>query len=836
MHLHAIFSAEPDELGTRAGRDVIYFAHAIVFAASAAVLALGGREDRRARYLGLCFLLVSSIFAERLFLRLISLSPDLRAPLVILGHLQVEAFLPFVLWLFVSDFPRVSLFKSSLRLQRIAIPVSFTIGVILLCLNAIHSMAILGKWQSPLLVLAAAFGRFEYNTHYQTALFILMFPTLPFLVWKARRADVEERRRGRLLLAGIVLGSAPVLTVVVFMSLWPGAYEALSQPRILRWLEIIVYPAMLSIPFTAAYAVLVHRALDVRLVVRKALQYALARYTVLAAATVPFGILAVLLFINREQPLTQLLTGPGGTLLAASGMLGLVMLGVRRKVVGNIDRRFFREQYDSNRILHALIEGSRSVPNVAELEALLIQEIDRALHLETVALLVRMPDSDLLTSPSQRCRSLSITSALAQTMPEVADMRIDLSHPDSRVDGLPLEDRQWLADEGFQLLVPLIRSSGELIGVLALGGKRSELPFTGDDRILLSTLASSSSVTLEDRILSSAEPEGSEDAGLAAAECLTCGALHPAGHKRCPTCRGPTESSKVPLTLRGKFRFDKRIGKGGMGVVYRATDMQLGRPVAIKTLPWVEPYLAMRLRREARAMAVVSHPNLAMIHGVEFFHGVPMLVVEYLAGGTLEDRLNDGPLPWKDAVVLGATLAEVMDSIHGAGILHRDIKPSNVGFAIDHTVKLLDFGLARAIEAAHGIDLTAPWTVPGRDAGRATDTIDTEGPTATGALMGTAAYMSPEAINGVSPDPSFDLWSICVVVYEAIAGTNPMLGDNRAQTIYRILFPKIPDLRDTAPTCPEGLQDFFRRALHPDRKRRPQTARALAGHLRNLLT
>ncbi|HSM15875.1 MAG TPA: hypothetical protein VK845_02610, partial [Gemmatimonadales bacterium] len=490
MPLHSIFSVEPDELGPRPGRDVIYFAHAVVFAASAAVLALGGREDRRARHLGLCFLLVSSIFAERLFLRLIGLSPAARPPLVLLGHLQVEAFLPCVLWLFVGDFPRVSLLGWSRRLPRIAIPLSLWVGTILLSLNLVHGAAILGGWRSLPLSVAAAFGRYEYATHYQTVLFLLMLPTLPFMMWKARRADVEERRRGRLLLMGIVAGSTPVLTVVVFMSLWPGAYETLSDPRILRWLELVVYPAIFSIPFTAAYAVLIHRALDVRLVVRKALQYALARYTVLAVAIVPFGALVVQLFLNRDQSLTQLITGPSGALLAASGTLGLLLLGGRHKVLKGIDRLFFREQYDSNRILHALVEGSRNVPNVAELEDLLSHELDRALHLESVALLVRMPNSDLLVSPSQRCRSLSITSALAQALPEVAELQVDLSRPDARIDALPLQDQQWLTDGGFRHLVPLVRLSGELIGVLALGGKRSELPFTSDDRILLSTLAS----------------------------------------------------------------------------------------------------------------------------------------------------------------------------------------------------------------------------------------------------------------------------------------------------------------------------------------------------------
>jgi serine/threonine-protein kinase len=360
------------------------------------------------------------------------------------------------------------------------------------------------------------------------------------------------------------------------------------------------------------------------------------------------------------------------------------------------------------------------------------------------------------------------------------------------------------------------------------------VPFTREDRLLLSTLASSAARALEDKLRGG--PGLPVDEERAATECVACGAIAPAAAGPCVQCGGRMETSKVPLTLRAKFRFEQRIGRGGMGVVYRATDVHLGRQVAIKTLPWVAPYLAGRLRREARAMAVVSHPNLAVIHGVEFFQGIPMLVVEYLAGGTLADRVRERPLPWRDAVVLGATLAEAVDRIHEAGILHRDIKPSNVGFTADGTPKLLDFGLARSTEAADGggIQLSAPWAIEAVPAG-ASGGSDSEGPTFSGAIAGTAAYLSPEAVKGQAPDPSFDLWSIAVVVYEAIAGTNPVLGGSREGTGQRVSFAQIPDIRERVPDCPAPVAEFFRVALHPSPKRRPATGRALAGQLRSLL-
>jgi hypothetical protein len=817
---------------TRPARDLIYLAHVLVFAICAAGLALGGREDRRARRLALFFLLVSSEFADRLLLRLTVPFPATTDPLLLLGHLQVEAFMPYVLWLFVDDFPRLAAAGWTGQVPRAAMQVSLAGGAILLLVNLVHGLALVNGGGFPALAPLSAFSRYENHTLYQATLFVLMLPALAFLVWKARRAQPDERRRVSLLLAGLVAGSSPMLVAVVLMSFWPAADAALSAPRIFRWLEVLVYAGTLSVPATTAYAVLVQHALDVRLVVRKAVRYALARYTVLLAAVVPLAALAALLFVHRNQPLTRLMTGSRGVLLLLAAALGFVMLGLRRRILASIDRRFFREQYDAAQTLHALVEGTRAAPDVARLEDLLLRQIDHALHPESFALLVRAPDSEFLSSPSQRCRPLGVGSGLARALADAVEpVAVRLSFPDPVIEALPLADRQWLSDEGFRLLFPLVRSSGELVGILALGAKRSELPFTREDRLLLSTVASAARATLEDRILSAPRAEADGDADRAAAECQRCGVLGPAGARECPHCAGRMQTSKVPLTLRAKFRLEARIGRGGMGVVYRATDLHLGRLVAVKTLPWVAPYLSSRLRREARAMAAVSHPNLAMIYGVEFFHGIPMLVVEYLAGGTLADRLRQGPLSWPEAIALGVTLAEVVDRMHTAGILHRDVKPSNVGFTGEGVPKLLDFGLARAIEAAQGLDTPVSPEVFARDeAGDGSDDL-----TGTGAVAGTVPYLSPEAISGAAPDPSFDLWGLCVALYEAIAGANPMRPGPRDPGEPRAVLGDAPDIREYVPGCPAEVAEFFLEALHSDPKRRPQTGRALARRLRGLL-
>jgi len=284
----------------------------------------------------------------------------------------------------------------------------------------------------------------------------------------------------------------------------------------------------------------------------------------------------------------------------------------------------------------------------------------------------------------------------------------------------------------------------------------------------------------------------------------------------------------------GKFRVIELIGEGGMGVVYRGLDLALDRDVAIKTLPKVSPGEASRLRREARVMAAITHPNLALIYGAESWRGTPILIVEFLAGGTLATRLRSGPLPVNQALGLGIALAEVVDSLHRAGILHGDIKPSNIGFAADRTPKLLDFGLARLLSGtavagrvviSDTVSTASLSTLDGDAEGRlATTSVE-------GQIIGTPLYMSPEALAGRSPNPTFDLWSISIVLFEAIAGTHPAQDVSLVKTLQRIENCSLPDLRELLPEADPELAAFFHAAFSPEPANRPRSAGALREQL-----
>jgi serine/threonine protein kinase len=250
-----------------------------------------------------------------------------------------------------------------------------------------------------------------------------------------------------------------------------------------------------------------------------------------------------------------------------------------------------------------------------------------------------------------------------------------------------------------------------------------------------------------------------------------------------------------------------------MGVVYRAYDSSLGRHVALKTLPNSSAHEVKPLRREARAMAAVVHPHLASIYSLETWAGRPILVCEYLAKGTLADRLKAGPMPSDEALGIGCALGDALARLHRSGILHRDIKPSNIGFSNTDEPKLLDFGLARILFADESLSASS-----------------------LGNIAGTLRYVSPDVLNGGVPTTDSDVWSLSLSLYEAVAGVHPYEGRDMLATHTLARSGKIPDIRDYRPDTPPAVADMFRRALSPDPRERPATATALISLLSSVGT
>ncbi len=413
-------------------------------------------------------------------------------------------------------------------------------------------------------------------------------------------------------------------------------------------------------------------------------------------------------YLRRHLTVADIVWGQHSLLFLAAAMISLVAPELSRQMLRAIDRWFLGAPPDYPDMLARLDQDFRGAYGVRDVAAVLERAAQRAVQPAACAVFLVDENGGALTSPTAAVRPLRTQSTLGRVLRLArGEVHIGMgaTGPIGRL--LPEEDRSWLTGQGFELLVPLVGSGGDLLGMLALGERRSGLPFSKDDRLLLVTMASQTAVVIENRCFRDVPyrylASGPRHAGPAidwddepAALCPRCRTLLPTGTGTCE-CGTAAVTAALPMMVRGKFRVLRLIGSGGMGVVYLAIDVALDRKVAIKTLPRLTPDRVVRLRREARAMAAVPHPNLAMIFGVESWRGAPLLVVEYLEAGTLADRQPQERLSPDDAVALGIVLADVLDQLHASGVLHRDIKPSNIGYTREGVPKLLDFGIARTL-------------------------------------------------------------------------------------------------------------------------------------------
>ncbi len=245
------------------------------------------------------------------------------------------------------------------------------------------------------------------------------------------------------------------------------------------------------------------------------------------------------------------------------------------------------------------------------------------------------------------------------------------------------------------------------------------------------------------------------------------------------------------------YRILEKLGEGGMGVVYKAEDTKLGRTVALKFLPphaLATDTARARFLQEAKAAAALNHANVCTIHEIEEAEGDAFIVMEYVDGPSLKEKIADGPIPLEDALATATEVARALEAAHRRGIVHRDIKPANILLTGEGRAKVLDFGLAKIADAA---DLTAP-----------------------GSTVGTAAYMSPEQARGATVDRRTDLWSLGVVLYEMVTGRRPFSGD-RVETIIRAILEDVPPRASSARSdVPRGVEQIIDRALEKDPARR----------------
>lgn len=764
--------------------------YSLVYAGASVVLARAARQDSRTLSLAGFFLSVASYALSPLMSEPGSifstwwpavLSPNLFLP---------EAFLPFLLWRFTREFPRVLRLDRWASLVQAAVWASGTLGLVLFSVNVFGPLA-------------------HFAVSYYSLRFVLLLCLpVPFVAWeRSRQASDDERRRVRLFLSGLAF--------------WLMSWGALSfLPREgYSWLSTAGMYLQLLMVSLMTHAVIARSVLGVRLILRKVARLALSRGGALVLAILPTCLFLLRLFEQRHPRLLEVAADDRVLLPLSFAILFWACYPLRGSFLHQVEEVLVGRSKDPALALASFSRDAQNVRTIGELEQLVQEQLDDLVSPRSSLLLLRNPArSSYVAITSGPCPLAASSSLVDLAMVSQEPVSLSVEDRGPLLCLLTAEDRNWILEADPELIVPLSSSRGETVALLVLGPKSAGLPYTRDEQQVVTAFAAAAALALENvaglgdrtwRLDAAEEPAG---------ECRRCGHVALRAEGLC-ACRRPLAPAAIPYEFAGKFRLDRVLGEGGMGVVYRATDLALGRQVALKTLPRLGSEALQRLRREARSMAGFLHPNLALIFGAETWRGVPILVVEYLAGGSLASRLGE-PMAPREVLRLGMDLAGALEAMHDKGLLHRDVKPSNIGFTGGGVPKLLDFGLARLHEEAH-------FEVPVLDPGISAIADEKLRLTLTGQVVGTPLYMAPEALAGALPSPAHDLWSLHLVLWEALAGRHPFAGMSLEAAVRRMAREEIPDIRTARPDCPAEISSLLVRALHLNAHHRPATAGAV---------
>jgi len=648
--------------------------------------------------------------------------------------------------------------------------------------------------------------------------FLIAFlaPVVILAVNYFRLREINERRRIRLVTFGLLLFCLDLLAAVLFS----------FSPKTL-WLSGIATSPLVfglaQVPFTicVAYAVLKQRLFNVSFIVRQSLQYAVARGALLIPLPILAGVLIFDLIVHKDQPIGVLLSAHGWA-YALMGVAGVVAHKKQSQWMGVLDRRFYREHYNAQLLLRQTVDEIRASSNLTEVAPKAVARIEQALHPEFVSILIREA-----SEPTYRCiasapselypRGLNADSKLLAAFRLFGKpLQISLAESGWLKQQLPTEETGFLRDAHIDLMVPITIAPQAREALMVLGPKKSEEPYSSEDRELLSGIGSALALLME-RPLTTAL-SGFE-------ECPRCGLCYESGMGRCAN-----EGAQLTLTpfrrlLTSRYRLERRLGRGGMGTVYKATDTSLERSVAVKLIREdliTSGETADRFKREAKAAASFTHPNLVTVHdfGIDPDTRV-FLVMELLEGVTLRQLIERRKKCATQQVlqVLGGVCAG-LEAAHEHGLVHRDLKPENIflvqsGQGEIEAAKILDFGLAKFLAS------------PTNSAA----TVDT----VSGVLVGTPQYMSPDQLNGEPASPAWDMWALAVITYEMLAGAHPFAANSVGQMHNAILNCRFTPLSTHLPDAPAEWQKFFDRALSPKTSDRPQSAKEFASTLGNAL-
>lgn len=620
---------------------------------------------------------------------------------------------------------------------------------------------------------------------YAAAMVFLLISIAAILAHKYKRlGDPDQRRRIKWIVYGTAAGALPgvvfFLSFVILSSIGAGYLPSNSNFQNLLALSNVSAGA---IPITFGYAILKHRVFDINVVVRRSLQYLLAKNVLRAILSLPLIALAYAVISNPNKTVAEILFHNSIYLYLMAAVA--VSLKYRRQLREWIDRKFFREAYDRERLLLGLVDEIKEIDSLAEISRLVSNEVEAALHPKHIYAFYREEEKrDLALGYSSGGSSQNLRIPASYRLLRLMETETSAQeYPLPQKDLLPKGEKEWLDSLEISLIVPMNGTDGALVGLLLLAEKKSEEPYAPGDRKLLEIVASQMAIVyenvwLKDRVDKERRTKREVLARLEGQainlvrECPSCGACFDSSAEFCESDQAElTLSLPVERTIEGKYRLDRLLGRGGMGAVYEAMDLRLDRKVAIKIMlgsMFGDRTALRRFEREARASARLNHPNIitAYDYGVTGAEGA-YLVMEMVIGFNMRSAME------KEQVIAPAVAAEWFDQVlegmksaHKSGIVHRDLKPENI--LISRTedesalIKILDFGLAKVLQ----LDLSDQKTM-----------------TARGTVLGTFGYMSPEQLSGEEVDERSDVFAIGVMVVEALTGRRPFIGKTYAELL-----------------------------------------------------
>lgn len=736
----------------------------VAFLFVAAVLDLSGR-DRRARTLALVYWFVAAWFATGGVSYLARAAPDSET-LSALARVRPESFLAAALWAFVREFPRTHYLSALDATVRGMTRVSIVAGAAMLALSTAGAIT---------------------TVVFDLTVVGLTLTAVVVLLARWRHAEGLEAVRVRWLLTAMFAAFLPALLVAQTTA----AFRITTAGKVIG---VAVYGPLLALPFVTAYAVASTRVLPVGLALVAGLRYVVATQFVLWSVLAAFALLVLRVAALRGAFRDGAWAGPGALVVIAAVVGAVVAL---RPGILRLLRRWANPGAQTHVEALARLSGRlRDARTALEVADVFAEAATSGLRASAQPYLLRfgrlVPVSDTgIALPAET----TMWALLGTGEPSVVgeDLR-ETVYP-----VLPSEDQEWVTRSRLAVVAPLASGGdpSQVLGMITIERRRDALGLTREDLEFLKTCTSA--VLLSCRSLATGSSMASEPLDEVSLECGRCGKVHAwtAADSLCG-CGGSLRRGALPKRLAGRFEMVRLLGSGGMGTVYQATDGVLQRDVALKTLLWLSPAAAERALAEARALARISHPNVAVLFASETWRQTPILVMEYLAGGTLADRLRAGPLSTREAVQIAGEVASALEFVHSAGRYHGDVKPSNVGLSPTGVPKLLDFGLSGGSHR------------PSTGAVAVGDAVSKS------VLGGTPAYLSPDVWGGAAPGPATDVWALAVVLYEMVAGHHPYgaLRDSRA-----IADRVQPGLRDLADVTPTPILDLLEQVLCSQRVR-----------------